>query len=194
MNRGERKIPVNIHVNAEEKRQPADGADYFEEAEQEKTDSIIDESSDRVERETPEEPVSEEDLDNNIMQGLIEHQEETPSKKISRKNKRELFLWFFVAIFSLAFLAVWLINTRISFNDIAVKLSESDNQKSIDSISDKFKEDFDQIKTNVSDYQIFTDYIKKEQSQQQAIDELKNKLESESDIKSLPQPLEPNNQ
>jgi len=133
----------------------------------------------------PKQTVSNEEFKDNVMQGLTEHHEETPRQPLEPKDKRNLILWFGVSIFTLIILIVWVLAFKMNLRGVSKELNSE--QGTIESVSDQFIDDFQVLRNNLKGFEDVKADLEAEQLEQEAINDLKNKIEDETNPNHLPE-------
>jgi len=184
MARREHKIPVHIHKNndSEKNDQSLNHVDYLEVKQEENVEELISKKTDQE----PKMEKMDEQAAENIMDGLIEHQKETPRPHIDEPDRRHIILWVFVSVFVLAILVVWAAVLRSNFMQVSAELGEQDEKQAYESISESFKSNFEIIKESLGGFDELKESIENEQTQTEAINELKNEIEQEEQPGQLP--------
>jgi hypothetical protein len=183
MARREKKIPVSIHQDKGSDND-SKNVEYIELGQMKQAEEFV-----PTDTAAPEKPKMDKQMAENIIDGMIEHQQSSPPEKIDEPDRRHIIMWFGVAFFILIILVVWVAGLRSNFQNVSSDLTEDEQSQTFESIAEQFRGSFKMIKDNVSNIGELTDSIKEQQTQKEAINELKNKIEGESKDKNEPNQL-----
>ncbi len=182
----ERKIPVQIYNendNSEHKHE-SNNFDYIENKEEQVVDEILKEE--RASKPSPREEVAGLESEN-IMQGLIEHQKESPREKIETRDRRHIILWLGVSVFVLITIVVWAMSLRSNINRVNDELQKDEDINTVNSVSEKFISSFEFIKDNINNFEDLKDSLETENTKDETINQLKDKIEENNiEKKQLP--------
>jgi len=183
----ERKIPVQIYNENDDSAEKHESK-HFEYIEN-KEEQAIDEILQKKQTERPDQREEPARVENeNVMQGLIEHQEESPREKITKKDRRNLILWLGVSVFVLITIIVWGMSLRFNINQVNDELQKDEDLNTVNSVSEKFISSFEFIKNNINEFEDLKESLETENTKDQTIDQLKNKIEEENiEKKQLPE-------
>ena len=182
MSRREQKIPVHIHKNDSSK----EDEEFVEMSEEQETDDIL-RRAENLHTESLDNKISQEELHENIAEGMIEHHEESPKEPILIKDRRHIILWLFVSVFVLLIAIVWAFSMRANFIDVNKKVSENEDAQVFENVSDRFKESFDYIKNGMKEFDGLKESLETQETQDKAINDLKTKIENEKQPGELPE-------
>ncbi|MFZ5364749.1 MAG: hypothetical protein ACOZBH_00940 [Patescibacteria group bacterium] len=184
MNRGEKNIPIHIHRQAGQAAGRTDFSEYIEKEETLKNSSVADPLA-ATSQIQPDEPVR----NLNAIQGLIDHQEDFSAGPVAKADKRNALLWLFVSIFTLATALIWLGVWRANFSNVSDQLKQQDDQGGFSNIAEQFQDSFRFLRDNVDNLNILKQEIENEQKKNEAVQELKNKIESQPEPGGLPKSI-----
>lgn len=190
MTRREYKIPVYIHKpeksdkTSVQKPKIKKEAKYIETEQTENTVQYLEKMKKRKKQEKPTEMTEE--FADNIMAGMLKNQDETEKKQLTLKTKHDLILWLGVSIFVLIILIVWGMAMRGNFLDMSGELNKNNEKAAINSFSDKFSDSLNILNQGIKDFDEMKAEIRTQEAEQKIINDLKNKINQNSDTKSLP--------
>jgi len=190
MTRREYKIPVHIHKPEKSDKSSIQKPKIEKEAkyiETEQTENTVQYLEKMKKRKKPEKPTEMTEVSaDNVMAGMLEHQNETEKKQLTLKTKHDLILWLGVSIFVLIILIVWGMAMRGNFLDISGELNKNNEEAVINSFSDKFSDSLNILNKGIKDFDEMKTEIRMQETEQEIINDLKNKINQNSDTKFLP--------